>query len=318
MYLSFNELSGYNEISSIINKRQCKKVISDFIKFIHLLKSKNLLDGISSFESLMNTEIFKEYGIAEWLKDSTVSKEEKRFLYLIWDKNCMYIEKEDYCNEFILDIDGKSYNGLGLGYALEADRNVLSISSNKIFQRDKIDGLYNQLDELTEKIVPEHKTIDNLYSERKIDDIKQSIKSEVLRAISSGQDLWEKRSALFPNLIFCNSVKDQLYRDPEKQHIICIIKRLEKLQEYFGKYTHYDIKDIRCNARNESLTVQSDPKLKEMRKFKIPDGSYRYFFDHISFTGKFRGGRIYFLPDKDNSKVCYIGYIGRHLKTKKF
>ncbi|MGN0462818.1 MAG: hypothetical protein ACI4HZ_10305 [Ruminococcus sp.] len=96
------------------------------------------------------------------------------------------------------------------------------------------------------------------------------------------------------------------------------MKKLERFQEYFSNCSSsYDPKELGIGARTESETVKSDTELKNLRKFQLPNGSEEYFFDHIGFTGKYSGGRIYFLPDNSNNK-CYIGYIGRHLPTKKY
>ena len=140
----------------------------------------------------------------------------------------------------------------------------------------------------------------------------------MLEGITSGQDLWEKREKLYPNLIFCENVKDNLYQDSEKYHIMNVMTRLNRLQQYFSAYDgRYEPKKLGMNARTESDTVKKEPSLKNLRLFRKPDGSEEFFFNHIGFSGKYSGGRIYFLPD-DANKKCFIGYIGRHLPTKKF
>ena len=130
--------------------------------------------------------------------------------------------------------------------------------------------------------------------------------------------MWEKREILYPNLVFCENTKFQLFEDSEKYHILAVMKRLERFQEYFSTCDNqYDPNKLGMNARTESDTVKSDDDLKKYRLFKMPDGNEEYFFDHVSFSGKYTGGRIYYLPDNKNKK-CYIGYIGRHLPTKKY
>ena len=121
---------------------------------------------------------------------------------------------------------------------------------------------------------------------------------------------------MFPNLIFCDNVKTQIYTDPGMNHINAIIKRLDKLDYYYNEHTIFDIKLLGFNARNESDSVKNNSKLKELRKFKKPNGLYSYFYNHISFYGNFNG-RIYFKAD-DNLKKIYIGYIGTHLPTARY
>jgi len=99
-------------------------------------------------------------------------------------------------------------------------------------------------------------------------------------------------------------------------HINAVIKRLEKLDDYYNEQSSFDIKILGFNARDESASVKNDSKLKALRKFKKPDGSYSYFYNHISFSGNFNG-RIHFEAN-DNLKKIYIGYIGKHLPTAKY
>lgn len=96
------------------------------------------------------------------------------------------------------------------------------------------------------------------------------------------------------------------------------MKKLERFQDYFSNCNNlYDPKVLGMGARTESETVKSDTDLKALRRFKLLDGNEEYFFDHVGFTGKYTGGRIYFIPDNANNR-CFIGYIGRHLPTKKY
>lgn len=65
---------------------------------------------------------------------------------------------------------------------------------------------------------------------------------------------------------------------------------------------------------DESRTVKTDPKLKELRKFKIGRGREVYMYHHIKNLSN--GNRIYFHKESDSE--IWIGYIGKHLKTKKY
>ena len=96
------------------------------------------------------------------------------------------------------------------------------------------------------------------------------------------------------------------------------MKRLQRMQDYFSTCSNtYNPNDLGLDARTESDTVKADSDLRDLRKFRLPNGQEEYFFDHISFSGKYKGGRIHFLPDNVNN-MCYIGYIGKHLPTKNY
>ena len=115
-------------------------------------------------------------------------------------------------------------------------------------------------------------------------------------------------------------MKHCLYENPEKNHIDKIIEQLDYLQQYFsnnnGIFSFEKLKLLGLDASDDSISVKNDPNLKKDRLFRLPNGDDKYFFYHLKFYGKFET-RIYFLPTEKNSK-CYIGYIGKHLKTKKF
>ena len=64
---------------------------------------------------------------------------------------------------------------------------------------------------------------------------------------------------------------------------------------------------------DESRSVKSNPKLKELRKFKIADGKEIYMFHHIKNLSN--GNRIYFHKESDSE--IWIGYIGKHFKRLK-
>ena len=318
MYLVFNELSVHLEISSTISKEMAKQKINEFIEVLHLLKNKNLLQGIISTSDIHTFSISSNYGINEWLIDSSVKNTYKQFFRTLCSKRFTYIQAADFINEFIVLIDDKKYSGTGCLVATETDDSaIISIVTNKYWSLKKIYGQHMVIDNET-TISSTERFVTNLSKRDDISIIENSIIKDTYDNISSGQDLWEQRVTLFPNLIFCDSVKDQLYKDPEKFHVLQIINRLNKLEQYFKTYNGiYSHIELGLNARTESDTVKSCRNLRNMRLFRKPNGEESYFFDHIGFSGKFSGGRIYFLPD-DVNRICYIGYIGRHLPTKNY
>ena len=71
-----------------------------------------------------------------------------------------------------------------------------------------------------------------------------------------------------------------------------------------------EIKDYEVS--DESDSVKGKFKLKEKRRFKFDDGSYRYIFRHMKNFSN--GYRMYFEEKKDKIIICYFG---KHLSTKK-
>lgn len=118
-------------------------------------------------------------------------------------------------------------------------------------------------------------------------------------------NFWSKKDALFENkIIFCKEVKKQLsFLDTNIfDQVLSILRDIEN-----GTKT---LSDFRISG--ESKSVEQDKKLKKLREFYVDDEKV-YFEEHIKSLSS--GYRIYFF--EKNEKI-YIGYIGKHLPTKKF
>lgn len=319
MYISFNELSTKLELSEIRSQTQAREVINNFVIALKKIKEQECIEGI-----LINTDIYfskiiseSEYGLREWLNDTSVDKEHKRFLKSYLGRSVSIFDDYALCGEFYVYKNESEYKGNGCTYAFEHEKYVISIETSSLWKKNIIKGKYIDIDREGE-IVEIKDVINNLYDITSISDLGHKLIEKVYANISSGYDLWDQKEKLFPNLIFCDNVKAQLYNDPERYHIIAIMNKLKNLQDYFSKnIKYYDPQKLGMNARTESDTVKKDRELRKYRMFRLPNGREEYFYDHIGFSGKYSGGRIYFLPCVSENK-CYIGYIGKHLPTKKF
>ena len=315
----FNELSVKPELvepgRSNVSSRQ---TIDCFVSFLHHMRKRDMLDEIITLSDIHAFYVSEGYGVNEWLSDSGVNRTHKQFLQLMRNKSWRYIESGDYADcEFTVAVANEIHKALGCVIASQNEYPVISVETSDLWTRPEIKGEYVSLDE-DGNIHSKERSVRNLSGSMDISTIETEFRATVYKRVSSGQDLWELREDLYPNLIFCESVKDQLHKDPEKYHILKIMEKLERLQKYFAEYGGaYDPKVLGMGARSESESVKSDNSLKNMRKFRKPTGEEAYFFDHIGFSGKFSAGRIHFLPQND-VKICYIGYIGRHLDTKKY
>jgi hypothetical protein len=318
MYTVLNELSVHPDISRDFEEEYARSIINKFVDVLLRFNRIKEFDGLITTPDIHNFNISSKYSIHDWLKDPLVDRKYKTFFRTFYSQKCRYIENNDYpLDEFKIDLDNEKYNSIGCLLASEMNESVISLKTNEYWFNEIIEGLFSTLDNVTDEIVTENRKINNISEEIHLDHLEEKLKEENFTMLSSGQDLWEKREILFPNLVFCESVKDQLYNDPQKFHIEQVAKKLMRMQQYFSEYDGiYDPKKLGLNARPESETVKSNNSLKALRLFKKPDGSRDYFYNHIGFTGKYCG-RIHFLPDDSNGK-CYIGYIGRHLPTKYF
>lgn len=318
MYTVLNELSVRSNIGRGFDKGYSRGIINNFVEILHKTSRVEGFNGLITTADIHSLQISSEYGIQDWLEDPLVDRKYKEFFRIFRNKRFSYIENDDYSlGEFEIVLDNQKYNSLGCLVASEMNESVISLKTHGVWLNEIIEGLVSTLDSVVDEITTENREINNISQETHLDQLEEKLKEENFAMISSGQDLWEKREILFPNLVFCESVKDQLYNDPQKFHIEQVAKKLMRLQQYFSEYDGiYNPKVLGLNARTESETVKSNKGLKDLRRFKKPDDSIDYFYDHIGFTSKYCG-RIHFLPDDGNRK-CFIGYIGKHLPTKYF
>lgn len=314
MFLTLNDISVNNTVDS---KYDAKTLIDEFVMFCKSLDTKSIVDQVIFPENLFSMQLHNEYGLTQWLADDNVSMNHKRFFLRFLDKYRKYYSTQNIDGEFAVLLDEQEKTSLGCAFALEHDHVLLSLPTNTFWENKLISGKYASLDESGEMHMSTQ-CIDNVWTRLSVAEILSTYGKEVSDDIASGQDLWDKREQMYPNLVFCENVKNQLFEDSEKYHINAVMKKLERFQEYFSSCgSSYDPKELGMGARTESETVRSDADLRCLRRFKLPNGDEECFFDHVGFSGKYSAGRIHFLPDALNKK-CYIGYIGRHLQTKKF
>lgn len=315
MFLTLNELS-INRLN-LHDSSEASDIITKFVLFVKSLSEQDIIDELIFPDDLFSIHLVDGYGLTEWLTDKSVEFKIRQYFRRILDKYKRYFDPSELEGEFTVNIDNSITNAIGCAFALERQNTVVSLPTHALWKNEIISGEYTFIND-NEELTIDRCSVNNLHTNVSIDDVIKSYRKEMYEGISSGQDLWEKRLRLYPNLIFCDDVKDNLYEDSEKYHIMNVMTKLNRLQEYFSTYDgKYDPKKLGMNARTESDSVKNDPTLKNLRLFRKPDGSEDYFYDHIGFSGKYSGGRIHFLPDNDNRK-CYIGYIGRHLETKKY
>lgn len=180
------------------------------------------------------------------------------------------------------------------------DSVVVSFDSNREWHSSYIEIIKMSIDQ--EKNI-EIKNISNLshFLDHRdfFDRLNQFRRSKITR-----DNFFQKIEEIFKNkIIICSEVEKQLKNIDttifdQALTILISIDKGKSLEEFtIGK---------------ESDSVSKDPRLKNMRMFKIGDKK-EYFQKHIKNLSS--GYRIYYFEKNDK---IYIGYIGKHLKTKKY
>ena len=170
----------------------------------------------------------------------------------------------------------------------------------------------------------ENKTLENItnyFDFNKIDE--NNLRKTLQESISSGEELWKQKNKFFPNLDFCGDSQYQLRNFNSEKSILEQIKNsLFKLnefsekwkEEYYKGYSHRNLLDLGLNVSGESQTVSNNSEMRSKREFHLPNGKKEYFENHIKLNHNIR---IHFYPNANDKKI-YIGYIGKHLPTKKW
>jgi len=132
------------------------------------------------------------------------------------------------------------------------------------------------------------------------DNLEQCLRLEV-----NPSNFWTKKEVLFTNrIIFCDDVEKQIKNIDTTifSQALSILRAIENGVKSLSDFT----------TSRESKSVEEDSELKKMREFVIDDKK-EYFQKHIKNLSN--GYRIHYF--EKNNKI-YIGYIGKHLPTKKF
>jgi len=135
----------------------------------------------------------------------------------------------------------------------------------------------------------------------------------------SPDNFWEYKDSLFPHLIFCNNVQSNMSVIASSGEFSGVINHLLGLNDFAKCWNSgpFDGKKLKAqvglNVSPESKSVTNNENLRQSRTFTLPDGRLKYFEWHIKTANL----RFHFYPDQ-GKHIIYVGYIGKHLPTKKY
>lgn len=138
------------------------------------------------------------------------------------------------------------------------------------------------------------------------------IKEQIRTGVSTGSNLLQKATTLFPNLVFCNGARKQMEDlTASSVHLPRILVRLFELEELANAWErdNFNYLQIR-NASPESPSTMG--KYGARRVFVCPDGQQRTFEWHLKSLPY--AWRIHIWADPTQKKIL-IGYVGKHLPT---
>jgi hypothetical protein len=333
--LILNELSLENPAS---DKQTARQWMSDFINTIKALHSQGVKVYLRTKDNFKATIIAYNaysdpivyYPIGTWLNDKEVGKEERDFILTLatgspFSKNILNpeiegIENNEGLSEFYYE--GKVAVGLGVAYVLD----TLAISfisdicwNTSYIELDQI--LLSDDDDqeiIDQKVEIRHASRKNNIQYHSEWIQKQIEEDKIQEDILDGNDIWDRREELFPNLEFCENVARQLqsldYGTPMLKQVK---KKLFKLQNYCQTWTE---EDFNLDILPSKATPESQSRLDSLEKkltFKCPDAEKRIFSLHIRITPG--AWRLHFSTElgicsKLGTGKIIIGYIGKKIE----
>lgn len=312
MHVLVNELSFERQADDVQGAR---RLVNDLVTVIRNLSHLRESDPIVSSQTLWDRQVCEGYTVHHLLND--IGRDQ-----MIWFKHL--VRKGPYI-ESILD------NSLAYHECLFGQEDVTSTSlAGAIF----LEGTLSSLQD-TDRFSSEHISLKyregdlpfndysvwNAFDPGNIDQLVRKISTDIIENLSSWNDFWERRSALFPELSFCECVKEQLQRLSFSVTNVKIIRRhltamdgyCKRIREEQAGFTpDYTAMGIRASGESPKTLARYGYQ----REFECPDGRVRLFSWHTKQYGK--NLRIHFYPPDEETDILIIGYIGPHLDTIKF
>jgi hypothetical protein len=310
MELILNDLSLNNPAPDTYSGRE---LMNQFILLCKSAIEYGAERSLRTTESFYNTQIAPDYSISNWLTDSEVDLEYRRYLRSLAHKAPYIdtIDKDIYNLHLSSDfnIDGQRVTGLGAAYLL--DGLSISLKSENRWLVSRIHLNMEYLDEELNEIINEEIHINHASQTNHLEEHQEWFQTQKLNRIIDGKDLWARKHTLFPQLIFCESVREQVWDFHHGNPMFRqTIKRLSELNTFFTEWTGGAI-DL--SSFPTKITPESKETLKRFNSehtFQLPNGEYKLFSLHARMTPG--AWRLFFAPDDDESKGI-IGYIGPKL-----
>ncbi|MBD2456952.1 hypothetical protein H6G80_23105 [Nostoc sp. FACHB-87] len=313
--LIFNELSLRNLAE---NERIAQQWMSELIKTIKAFTAQGVKVSLRSQENFHTIMLAPNYPVGRWFNDA--DQRERLFIKTLVTKAPLSI---DLGNSDIQDIENNTglsefyYGGelaIGLGIAHLLDTVAVSFTSDECWNCSNIEIDTIQINE-DEKIFNESLEIPHSSYSHHVNEHKEWIQKRIRDMVIDGEDIWNRKTELFPNLEFCEVVGRQLKnirtRQLELQPVFKILYELQQCTENW-KTGSFNVKGYALEESGESEATLN--QYKNERMFLCPDGEKRLFEKHIKL--RFCNWRIHFFP-KEPGRVI-IGYVGRHLPTVKY
>lgn len=292
--------------------------MAGLIQTIVQATSSGVKKVLRTSSTLYAEDLAPEYPVARWLNDPQVDKDTQRFFRTLTTKAPFLVDVNDKKVQDAFGLSEFFYEdrpAIGLGVAFLLEALALSLQSEACWHTHKLELTINQIGEDEEVIdsiieIPHASNSYHVYEHAHW--IKMRLESEKQNALQNGMDIWNHKDQWFPNLYFCESVKENLSEIYHGDLVLGqVLKKLQELEEYCNSWLNgpFDHTKIKKATPETLITLET---YGQEHTFKCHDGAFRLFSQHIRLTPG--AWRIYFFPLAEERKLI-IGYIGFHLPT---
>lgn len=305
--MAFNELSMRIPADNI---QTAKQRMLDLIATAREAAERGVKPIIRTHSEFYASVLANNYSLSDWLRDPSIDRDDMRFIltaaktpYLADIQNSE-IENRNILSDFCCE--GETSAGLGIAYLLESL--ALSIRSESKWKSNSIVLEVTWLED-SENLNSDTVAVVHASSKEHVQEHIAWIQERLRTGVSDGLDLWNRREDLFPSLLFCESVNQQIQNlgngDPMLRQVV---KKLFELENYCKTWTdgafNLDLIPSKATPESDSRLQKLKPKL----TFKCPDNVHRIFSFHLRMTGA-GAWRLHFSEELGPDKII-IGYIG--------
>ena len=305
-----NELSLKTPASDVYTARH---LMSELIATLRQAKASGVKRVLRTSDEIHSLELAPNYHIYQWRNDPEVDREESRFFKTLVTKAPFWTDEfEALKNEF--DLSEIRYQGdivNGIGFALIIDGLPVSFNSETRWNNSHLTLEVLRIDD-NQEIINETLEIIHASCGKHLKEHNSWIQNRLRTEVFSGEELWNRREELFPNLEFCDDVYKQINcLDDSKPIFRQVTKKLFELEESSKNWIDGAFK---LETLASKASVESQSRIKQFDSelsFICSDGKKRLFSLHVRITPG--AWRLHFCTELGPGKII-IGYIGSKIQ----
>ena len=303
----FNELS----LQMAADIRAARSWMEAFIQVVNAATSHGVSRVIRTKSDIFDITLAVDYPLRRWLNDPAVDREIRLYIKVLTTKAPFWEDLPDLhdnvlAHEFIFD--GREAQGLGVAYLLESL--AVSLPSEESWNSAPLTLNAKWISEDDQLI---EQTVDVIHASQPSHVVEHTrwISERLRSDVQNGVDLWNRRTELFPSLVFCETVGERI-QSLSPTMLYPVVRGLFNLEAYCRDWSEgrFDSTQLATKATPESQATLDE--YGQERNFLCPGGERRTFSWHIRLTP--HAWRVYFHPEP-GTRTMIIGYVGQHLPT---